>query len=91
MNNNLIITNREQKLNKLYNMMSAAVEQSLLPVTSYYNKVLERELDNRQTISLLNAQLAFIMTVFPVDSPIVLRLLCAAWLVKALLWCKKIL
>ena len=91
MNNNLIITNREQKLNKLYNMMSTAAEQSLMPVTSYYNKVLERELDNRQTISLLNAQLAFIMTVFPVDGPIVLRLLCAAWLVKALLWCKKIL
>lgn len=54
----------------------------------YYSDVLERELSVRQTWLLINAQLAFIFAVFPVDGPLLARLACGAWLISALLKCK---
>ena len=53
--------------------------------------VLEREINIRQTLMLLNAQTAFVFAVFPVDGPLVLRALCAAWLWHAVKKCRNIL
>ncbi len=91
MNNEMILTNREQVLNRVYNMLMNTVKHPLDGITSYYSRVLEREVDNKQTLSLLNAQLAFFMTVFPADCSFVLRILCGCWLVAALLKCKELL
>lgn len=89
MNNEMTITTREQKVETMLNMVFSVLNQPLRKLTHYYSKVLERRLSNRQTLHLLNAQTAFVMTVTPVDAPWILRLLCAIWLVKALLWCKE--
>ena len=57
---------------------------------SYYSNVLERKLTMRQTWLLINAQLAFGAAFFPVESPWVVRIGCLAWVVSALLKCKRV-
>lgn len=56
---------------------------------SYYSDVLERKLTMRQTWLLINAQLAFGAAFFPVESPWVVRIGCLAWVISALLKCKR--
>ena len=56
---------------------------------SYYSNVLERKLTMRQTWLLINAQLAFGAAFFPVEAPWVIRIGCLAWVVSALLKCKR--
>lgn len=56
---------------------------------SYYSDVLERKLTMRQTWLLVNAQLAFGAAFFPVEAPWVVRIGCLAWVVSALLKCKR--
>lgn len=56
---------------------------------SYYSNVLERKLTMRQTWLLINAQLAFGAAFFPVEAPWVVRICCLAWVVSALLKCKR--
>lgn len=56
---------------------------------SYYSDVLDRKLTMRQTWLLINAQLAFGAAFFPVESPWVVRIGCLAWVVSALLKCKR--
>ena len=58
-------------------------------LSAYYSAVLERKVSNKQTLLLLNAQAAFVMTVFPVEAPFVIRLISLTWFVKALFACKK--
>lgn len=70
--------------------LMAAGQKPLRALTYYYSRVLERRLSTKQTLSLLNAQLAFLMTVFPVDCSVVLRLACAGWLVAALMRCREV-
>ena len=55
----------------------------------YYSNVLERKLTMRQTWLLINAQLAFGAAFFPVEAPWVVRIGCLAWVISALLKCKK--
>jgi hypothetical protein len=97
MNNIISFNVREQEQNNVVNtvattiarFVSSKAQQSVSHVTYYYSKVLEQELDNKQTLCLLNAQLAFVMTVFPTGCPWLLRIACACWLVSALLKCKE--
>lgn len=89
MTNEMILTDREQKLNKFFNLMQAAMKRPVDNITLYYNKVLERELNNKQVLCLLNVQLAFIMTVFPIDCSFLLRIVCICWLLTALLKCRE--
>lgn len=56
---------------------------------SYYSDVLERKLTMRQTWLLINTQLAFGAAFFPVEAPWVVRIGCLAWVVSALLKCKR--
>lgn len=71
--------------------IAAAVRMPLVALSRYYSMVLEREVNIRQTLMLLNAQTAFVFAVFPVDGPLVLRALCAAWLWHAVKKCRNIL
>lgn len=57
-------------------------------VGHHYSHLLGTKLNRRQTGLLINAQAAFVFTVFPVECSIVVRLFCLAWLVLALLQCK---
>ena len=56
---------------------------------SYYSDVLERKLTMRQTLLLINAQLAFGAAFFPVEAPWVVRIGSLVWVVSALLKCKR--
>lgn len=70
------------------------VRQLLSPLAwlrQYYEQVTERKLSFQETGWLLNAQLAFVMTVFPIEAPIATRLLCCLWLLHAVLKCKQFL
>lgn len=58
-------------------------------LSAYYSMVLERKVSTKQTLLLLNAQAAFVITAFPVEAPFVVRLICLSWFVKALFACKK--
>lgn len=71
-------------------LFATALRQPLSSLTNYYSRVLEQPLNNRQTLLLLNAQLAFLMAVFPVECPLLLRLGFLAWLGSALLKCREV-
>ena len=50
----------------------------------YYAGIFEKEITMRQTLLLINAQVAFFAAAFPVDSPLWVRLACCVWLLNAL-------
>ena len=73
--------------------LSSGVKMVYRPIEwlcSYYSNVLERKLTMRQTWLLINAQLAFGAAFFPVEAPWVVRIGCLAWVVSALLKCKRV-
>lgn len=73
--------------------LSSGVKMVCRPIEwlcSYYSNVLERKLTMRQTWLLINAQLAFGAAFFPVEAPWVVRIGCLAWVVSALLKCKRV-
>lgn len=90
MNNEMTLNAREMKNQLVMNQVMAAALRPLQAIANYYSRMLEQRVSVRQTLHLINAQMAFVMTVF-VDSPILFRALCAAWLVVALLKCKSVL
>lgn len=55
----------------------------------HYSTLLEQPLTLRQTALLVQAQVAFIVAALPMDAPVLLRTAATAWLVAALLKCKK--
>lgn len=68
--------------------VATTVVRMLAPLTRYYSQVLGTEVTIRQTLLLLNAQTAFLLTVFPAALPLLLRAGGLAWLVSALLKCR---
>lgn len=67
---------------------AAALRWPLVALSRYYTAVLERPVGIRQTLLLLNAQTAFLFAAFPVSGPLVLRAVCVAWLLHAVLKCR---
>ncbi len=57
-------------------------------VRKHYSSTMGQEFTLRQTALIVNAQTAFFLTAFPVDAPIMVRVLTFAWLIHALLKCK---
>lgn len=76
---------KEVRLNSGMKVVGRPIEW----LCSYYSNVLERKLTMRQTWLLINAQLAFGAAFFPVEAPWVVRIGCLAWVVSALLKCKR--
>lgn len=74
------------------NVLTAVMQLAEVPVErlrGYYSRVLERELNIRQTWLLVNAQLAFAFAVLPVESPMLLRAVCCCWFLHAVLKCRR--
>lgn len=91
MEKNISLSASQNRYFSLMNLMSAFVAIVNIPVAKlaeYYSQCLDRRINTRQTWLLLNAQAAFFMAVFPVSAPFMLRVVCAAWLIHALLLCK---
>ncbi len=57
----------------------------------YYSHVLERPISIIQTKVLIEAQLAFLATILPLDYNLALRSLACAWLIISLKKCKRLL
>lgn len=57
-------------------------------VRRHYSSTIGQEFTLRQTALIINAQVAFFLTVLPADLPVMLRLLVFGWLIHALLKCK---
>lgn len=55
---------------------------------NYYSDILERPVGRRHTALLLNAQVAFLLAVFPTDGPLLLRAVCCGWFAHAVLQCR---
>ena len=64
------------------------VRKPIALLAGYYSKVLDTEINLRQTLLLLNAQLAFFFTVFS-DCSLFFRALFIFWLCDALFKCKR--
>lgn len=98
MEKNMVFTASNQTVNSMQRsgntvMMVAnkALNGVKMPIEwlrKYYSVVCEKELTFGQTMLLINAQVAFIATVFPANMPIVARIACCAWLVYSLKTCK---
>ena len=73
----------------LYESAKSMICTPLAYVSSYYSSLIDKKLSLRQTAHILNAQMAFTFTVFPVDCPLTLRFAALAWLAAALRGCKK--
>ncbi|MBQ8714113.1 MAG: ATP-binding protein [Prevotella sp.] len=73
---------------RLLTQLVQMVRKPIVILAGYYSKVLDTEINLRQTLLLLNAQLAFFFTVFPICS-LFLRALCLLWLCNALMKCKQ--
>ena len=85
MNNEMTI--RQERMNPVMNFV-AATRQPLVKLSQYYSNVLGRNVNIRQTLHLLNAQAAFLMTVFP-DTTAPVKALCLSWFVASILKCRE--
>lgn len=86
------ITLRPSTLSLVHSLLqsarSAAVRQ-LERLSRYYARQVGRDFTVRQTLLLINAQLAFFFAAFPVGGSLVVHLCAIAWFVHALLWCSR--
>lgn len=73
----------EQTLQQRLNGIRALLSKPICLFASYYSAVLGREISMRQTLLLLNAQLAFVFTVMPVDAHLIGRAVCCVWFLRA--------
>ena len=58
-------------------------------ISEYYSQVLERPINNHQTLLLIHAQVAFLFAAFPVNCPLVLLLGLVVWVAAAVSICKQ--
>lgn len=58
-------------------------------IAGFYGKQLERDVNRRQTLALLEAQLAFFLGIMPIDMPMTLRIAFTVWTVVAVKKCKR--
>ena len=77
------------ELKSVSEKVAMAIRMPLQSLSRYYSSVLERQISIRQTLSLLHVQAAFVFAVFPVDGPLLLRSICAAWLWYAIRQCRR--
>ena len=63
--------------------MTNTYDNMMNHVTDFYSKQLERNINRRQTLALLEAQLAFFLGIMPIDMPMALRIAFTVWTVVA--------
>lgn len=58
-------------------------------IAGFYVKQLERDVNRRQILALLEAQLAFFLGIMPIDMPMTLRIAFTVWTIVAVKKCKR--
>ena len=71
--------------------LSKLTRISLSRLTRYYAQVLDRPLDNRHTLALLEAQAAFFLGMMPAYCPLLIRVALLVWATLAVVRCKRLL
>ena len=68
-----------------------AISRPVNELGQYYSRVLDRRLDRRQTLSLIEAQTAFLVALVAGESPLLLRVALLAWAVADVCRCRRLL
>ena len=67
----------------------SVLKRMLNGMTALFSAVVEEELTNKQTLLIINAILAILVTVFAEGMPMRFTGICLIWMVHALHMCKK--
>ncbi len=92
MKKEMILTERNASYNELGHLFTDAAKWFLAPsewLRKYYSAVLEQEVSSKQASYITQAQLAFVLTIFPVLSSFPLQAVALAWFIYSLYMCKK--
>ena len=92
MKKEMILTERNTSYNELSRFFTDVATWFQTPkewLRKYYSAVLEREVSSKQASYITQAQLVFILTVFPIVSSMLLQGICLAWFAFSLYKCKK--
>ena len=92
MKKEMILTERNTSYNELSRFFTDVATWFQTPkewLRKYYSAVLEREVSSKQASYITQAQLAFILTVFPIVSSMLLQGICLSWFAFSLYKCKK--
>ncbi len=71
-----------------FKRMTETMKKSITPLCQYYSRVLERPIDLRQTLLLVQAQVAFVLAALPAECPLLLRAAFALWFGWSVRVCK---
>lgn len=77
------------KLTNLIKGMKMNLQSPSLLLSQYYSKVLEKEITLKQANAITEAQIAFLVFIFPADYSLILRACIGVWVYLALNKCKK--
>ncbi|MCR4853749.1 MAG: hypothetical protein K5893_09180 [Prevotella sp.] len=94
MNNQMTLQTRPQAfalLTSATKKIAFQMRRPLKALTNYYSQVLDRPMNTRQTLSLLEVQAAFCIAMVPAQCPLLFRVLLLIWAVVAVLRCRKVL
>lgn len=80
---------RFQDIRHLMGRIAQVINTPIALLQRYYSSVLDKEISGHQTRLLLKVQCAFVLAGFPMESPFLLRIVCVAWFVQALLACRR--
>ena len=92
MKKELILTERNASYNELSRFFTDAAAWLQTPLEwlrNYYSSVLEREVSSKQASYITQAQLALILTIFPIVSSLLLQGVFLTWFFFSLYKCKK--
>ena len=64
-------------------------KQPIVMLSIYYSKILEEKISVKQTLLLLNAQISFVLAIFPANFSLILRFLFMVWFATAVVQCKR--
>ena len=56
---------------------------------NYYSAILEREVSSQQAAYITQAQIAFVLSAFPIMTSIWLHIIAILWLIRSLWMCKR--
>ena len=79
----------EMRINNLFASVKKGIMFPIVWLSQYYSAVLNKEIDAKTTLQLLNVQAAFALAVLPAEAPFLFRAICTAWFALAISGCKR--
>ena len=92
MKKELVLTTNNSGTRNISEIISSIKEHALRPIvilSKYYTKLMGEKISTRQSLLLLNAQVAAVFIIFPLSYSIILRILFIIWFATSVIQCKK--